>query len=111
MAGKRKRYSAELKAKAVRELLEGNATLSEVASRYDVNPTMLSGWRKQLLDNAAEVFDGEKTIKERREAEERHEGEVDNLNRIIGSLTVERDYLQRGFRKATGRDAGQIDGR
>lgn len=105
MAGKRKRYSAEFKAKAVRELLDGNATLSEVASKYGINPTMLSGWRRQLLDNASAVFDSEKTIKERRDAEEKHEGEVDNLNRIIGSLTVERDYLQRSFRKASGRDA------
>lgn len=104
MAGKRKRYSAEFKAKAVRELLEGNATLSEVASKYDVNPTMLSGWRRQLLDNATEVFDSEKTSKDRRETAEKHESEVDNLNRIIGSLTVERDYLQRSFRKASGRD-------
>jgi transposase-like protein len=104
MAGKRRRYSAEFKAKAVCELLEGNATLSEVASKYDVNPTMLSGWRKQLVDNASEVFSTEKTAKERREAEEKHESEVDNLNRIIGSLTVERDYLQRSFRKAAGRD-------
>jgi len=106
MAGTRKRYPAEFKAKAVRELLEGGATLGEVASKYDVNPTMLSGWRRQLLDNAPGVFDAERSIKERREADERHEGEVDNLNRIIGELTVERDYLQRSFRKATGRDAG-----
>ena len=105
MAGKRRRYSAEFKARAVRELLEGNATLSEVASKYDVNPTMLSGWRKQLLENAKEVFDSEKTVKERREAQEKHESEVDNLNRIIGSLTVERDYLQRSIRKVSGRDA------
>lgn len=105
MAGKRKRYSAEFKARAVRELLDGNATLSEVASKYDVNPTMLSGWRKQLLDNASSVFNSEKTIKEHQEAEEKHESEVDNLNRIIGSLTVERDYLQRSFRKASERDA------
>lgn len=105
MAGKRRRYSAEFKAKAVRELLEGNATLSEVASKYDVNPTMLSTWRKQLFDNASTVFDTEKAIKERREADEKHESEVDNLNRIIGSLTVQRDYLQRSVRKISGRDA------
>jgi transposase-like protein len=103
MAGKRRRYSAEFKAKAVCELLDGNATLGAVASRYDINPTMLSNWRRQLLENAPQVFSTEKTEKERREAEEKHESEVDNLNRIIGSLTVERDYLQRGFRKASGR--------
>ena len=110
MTGKRKRYPAEFKAKAVCELLEGNATLSEVASKYDVNPTMLSGWRKQLLNNAAEVFNTEKAQMDRRETVEKHESEVDNLNRIIGSLTVERDYLQRSFRKASGRNIDQVDG-
>lgn len=105
MAQKRKRHSAELKARAVRELLEGNATLSQVASKYGINPTMLSGWRRQLLENASEVFNCEKAIKGRREADEKHESEVGNLNRMIGALTVERDYLQRSVREACGRDA------
>ena len=52
---------------------------------------------KELFDNAALVFAQEKEIKERKQAQEEHDREVDNLNRIIGQLTVERDYLQRSL--------------
>lgn len=92
---KRKTYSPEFKAKVVLELIEGDDSLSVVASRYDINPTMLSGWRRQLLDNASVVFASEKEERARQAAAEKHEQEVDNLHRIIGQVTVERDYLQR----------------
>ena len=99
MTSKRKRYTPQFKTQAVLELLEGDSTLSEVASKFDINPTMLSGWRKQFLENAPAVFEAEKALDQQRKADEKHEAEVDNLNRIIGSLTVERDYLRRDVRK------------
>ena len=36
MSRKRKTYSPEFKAKLVLELLEGNKTLNEIASQYEV---------------------------------------------------------------------------
>ena len=101
---RRKKYTPEFKAKVVIELLEGDDSLSAVAGRYQINPGLLSDWRKQLTDNAASVFSMEKDARDRRELAEEHEREVDNLNRIIGELTVERDYLQRSVRDVLGRD-------
>lgn len=46
----------------------------------------------------------ERDARDRRELAEEHGREVDNLNRIIGELTVERDYLQRSVRDVLGRD-------
>lgn len=99
---KRKSYSPEFKAKVVMELIEGDDTLSAVASRHQISPSMLSDWRRQLLDNAKVVFSREQDIKEQRKLEEKHEQEVDNLNRLIGQLTVERDYLQRRVKETFG---------
>ena len=94
---KKKVYPPEFKAKIVRELVEGNDSVGVVAARHHLNANMISGWRKELFDNAALVFAQEKEIKERKQAQEEHDREVDNLNRIIGQLTVERDYLQRSL--------------
>ena len=96
---KKEVYPPEFKAKIVRELVEGDDSVGVVAARHHLNANMISGWRKQLFDDAAVVFAQEQEIKKGREVQEKHEEEVDNLNRIIGQLTVERDYLQRRLRK------------
>jgi transposase len=50
---------------------------------------MITTWKRQLLDNAAELFD--KGQKSRKQAE----GKIDELYRHIGELKVERDFLAR----------------
>lgn len=100
---KRKVYAPEFKAKVVLELMEGDDSLSAVAGRYRISPGMLSDWRRQLVESASSVFSQEQQIRSAKELEQRHGEEVDNLNRIIGQLTVERDYLQRSVREVLGR--------
>jgi len=50
---KRNRYTAEFKAKIVLELLQEEATLSQVASKYQLNP--LSQWKSEFVKNASAV--------------------------------------------------------
>lgn len=99
---KRKNYSPEFKAKVVLEYFEGNDSLSVVAGKHNISPGLLSDWRKQFTDNASAAFSTEKEAKAQKELLEEHERKVDNLNRIIGELTVERDYLQRSVREVLG---------
>ena len=96
---KKKTYSPEFKAKVVRELVEGDDSVGVVAAKYHLNANMISGWRKQLFENAQVIFAQDQRIREIDEERRGHREEVDNLNRIIGQLTVERDYLQRSLGK------------
>ena len=64
MSRKRKTYSADFKAKLVLELLEGDKTLNEVASKYEVLPKSLLDWKKQFLANASLAFDKSAVVKE-----------------------------------------------
>ena len=41
----RRKFSAEFKAKVALEALSGELTLAELASKYDVHPTMIAGWK------------------------------------------------------------------
>lgn len=59
---KRNSFTPEFKAKVVMELIEGDDSLSAVASRHKISPSMLSDWRKQLVDNASVVFSREQDI-------------------------------------------------
>jgi len=45
MSRKRKSYTADFKAKCVLELLEGEKTLGEIASKYDILPKSLQQWK------------------------------------------------------------------
>ena len=90
MSQKRRQYSASFKAKVAVAALKGDMTISEIAARYEIHPTMVSGWKKDLIDGATDIFNNKsgKTAKNKQQ-------EVDNLYRQIGQLTVERDFLER----------------
>ena len=66
-------------------------TTSEIAARFEIHPTMVSQWKRDLLDNATGVFEGKSSSKTAQKTQE----EIDTLYREIGKLTVERDFLSR----------------
>ena len=45
---KRKQHAPEFKAKVALEALKGEATVSELASRFGVHPTMINQWKRAL---------------------------------------------------------------
>jgi len=57
MGRKRKRYTSEEKIKILREVLEEGKSVSGVAERHGVHPNLILNWRKQLFENALQVFE------------------------------------------------------
>lgn len=88
MASSRKRYSREFKIKAVRLLLEGDRGLAQTARDLNINRTMLSGWRKQYLEDPEGAFVGSGRRKPQDE-------DMDQLRREIEELREERDILKK----------------
>ena len=56
MAGKRKQHTASFKAQVALATLKGDRTVNELASQYEVHPTMIHTWKKQLLAGADQIF-------------------------------------------------------
>jgi transposase len=56
MAGKRKVHTAAFKAQVALAALKGDRTVNELAGHYGVHPTLIHGWKKQLLTGAEGVF-------------------------------------------------------
>lgn len=52
----RKRYSAEFKAKVALEAIREELTTAELAKKYDIHPTMISGWKRTAIENMATAF-------------------------------------------------------
>ena len=87
MKRKRKKHSAEFKAKVALEAIKVEETLQQLASRYGVHPAMITRWKRELVENAPEVFG--KGAK----AEKDIQAQIEELYRQIGQLKVERDFL------------------
>ena len=89
MSNKRKRYNPEFKAKVALAALKNEDTMSELAARFGVHPTMIAAWKRTLLEGAPDIFDqGQKSRKQTEE-------HVDELYKQIGRLQVERDFLSK----------------
>jgi transposase len=87
MSKKRNRYTPEFKAKVALAALKNEETVSELAARFEVHPTMINNWKRTLLDGAAEVFSRGHNSRKQTETQ------VDDLYRQIGQLKVENDFL------------------
>ena len=90
MSRKRKQYSPQFKAKVAIDAIRGQKTTAELASQYDIHPTMINNWKRDLLDKASELFDNGKTTNP---VQAETQAQIDELYRQIGQLTVERDFL------------------
>ncbi|TGN57476.1 hypothetical protein E4L95_13340 [Paracoccus liaowanqingii] len=56
---KRKRYSAELKAKVALEPIREGLTTAELSKKHGIYPTMISGWKRGAIANVASAFEGD----------------------------------------------------
>ncbi len=97
MANKRKQYSAQFKAKIAIEAISGEKTVPELASQYELHPTVINNWKRQLQSEASKVFETGKGKKEKDESES--QAQVDELYRQIGQLKVEKDFLSKSLEK------------
>lgn len=90
MIKSRRRYRAEFKAKVALEAIKERKTLSELAKQFQLHPNQISQWKKQVLDNAGNLF----SVKSDN-PQKKHQQLEAKLYQQIGQLTVELDWLKK----------------
>jgi len=78
--------------------LEARETVSELASRFGVYPTMVHQWKRALGEGASGAFE-----RGSRKAPEIDEGQVKDLPAKIGEMAVANDLLARKLKHWTGK--------
>lgn len=90
MKNKRKNHSAAFKARVALAAAKGDKTIAELASEFEVHPTQIAQWKKQLLESTTEIFS------RGRQREKANQDELTSeLYRQIGQLKVELDWLKK----------------
>lgn len=91
MSKTRKQYTKGLKFKVAIEMIKGTKSIAELIKEYGVNQSVLQKWKKQLLDSGANIFDGHIIKMD----DDSQQAEIDRLQRKIGQLTMEVDFLKK----------------
>jgi len=89
---KRRNHSPAFKAQVALAALKGDKTLAELAQQYDIHPNQINDWKAQLLERAAQAFEGG--------AKPAAEPDLQRLHAKIGQLTLENDFLESALTKA-----------
>ena len=88
----RRKFTGVFKAKVAIAALKERESLAELSKHFEVHPNIISKWKKEFLENSAQVFDQQSKETEK-------EIDIEKLYAKIGQLEIENDFLKKNLRK------------
>ena len=92
MKQKRRNHSAEFKSRIALEAIKGMKTVQQIAADNHLHPVQVTQWKTQMIESASGVF---ARGREREKEEACSEQEKERLERKVGQLAVEVDWLKK----------------
>lgn len=90
----RRKHDAEFKGMVALEAIKNELTIAEICKKYGICPTQVKTWKAEAIQSMAVIFSqGKKDLA----GQSRKEEEYGQLERKIGQLTVENDYLKKNL--------------
>ena len=92
MARRQRRNPAPaFKAQVALAAIKGDKTLAELAQQHDSHPNPITDWQTQLLERAAQAFDGGPPVAA---------PDITTLPAKMGELTLANDFLESALTQA-----------
>lgn len=89
----RKKYSGNLKAQIVMELLKEEKTISQIAFEYEVHPTQLNKWKSIVKESLPKILEDNR--RKDNAIEKEQQKQIEDLYAEIGRLTTQLTWLKK----------------
>jgi transposase len=96
---RRRRFSTELKLALVAESMQPGMSVSYVARRHGLSPSLVFRWRRLMSEGGKEAVRADDEVVAASEAR-RLEGQVRELERLLGRKTMEVEILKEALARA-----------
>jgi transposase-like protein len=98
MMKKKRRFTAAQKVSILREHLENQVSISELADKHEIAPTMIYQWKKQLFEGALSTFETRRKSKggEQRKIE-KLQSKLQDRNNVILEIVAENVTLKKNL--------------
>ena len=84
----RQQYSSKTKLEAAIAMISGKTPVAELCQKYNVHQSVLQRWKSELLEKGPEIFS-------RRKKSDETDTDKEALERKVGRLTMELDFLKK----------------
>jgi len=90
MSKERRQYTSQFKFRVALEALKETQSISEIGSQYEIHPTQVKQWKRQLREGGASVFENGQSSQKRQQ-----ESIETELYEQIGRLKMELEWLKK----------------
>lgn len=94
----RRRFTSEEKVLILREHLDNQVKISELAAKYRVHPNMILRWKKELFEGALDTFSQKhKNRNSKNSKEHKLEEKIKQMQEVITELTTDNVQLRKKY--------------
>ncbi len=86
----KKTFTSQQKAQVALAAIKGEKTISQIASLYEVHPTQIQAWKKQVLSILPEIFSDK-----RKKENQTHDQLINELYKTVGQRDIELEWLKK----------------
>lgn len=94
---RRRRWSLEEKKQIIEKTYQEGQSVSQIARRYDITPSQLFAWRRQMEQGALQGISSREELVPKSQVKEM-EKRIRELERMLGKKTLENEILKEAVR-------------
>lgn len=94
MSRERRKFSREFKIKVV-HAYESGVSAVELSRQFEIHPNVIYGWAREYRKDPQKAFQ-----MDTQDATESHDQRIAELERMVGRLTLENDFLKKALSHA-----------